>query len=509
MLPSGQNTRSRLRRAALAGTAAVTLGAALFGIVKGFETPPARAETPAPIVAPAVAPAYAASFSPLVEKVAPAVVNISTTQKADAEEMDEQEGVPQFPPGSPFNELFKRFFDQRGVHPSQNVTSLGSGFVIDPSGYVVTNNHVVGDASSIKVIMSDGKELPAKLVGRDKKTDLALLKVNAGHPLPYIEFGNSDAAKVGDWVVAVGNPFGLGGTVTAGIISARGRNLNSGPFDDFLQVDAPINRGNSGGPLFSIDGKVIGINSAIISPNGGSVGVGFAIPASLAKPVISELRSNGKIERGWLGVEIQQVTPELAEGLALDKPRGALVANVTDGAPAAQAGVQQGDVIVRYGDKPVDTMRDLPRLVAETHAGTEVNLTVWRDGKEVPLHAKVAQLKDDDQKVASNEDNGEAGSVHSYGLALAALSKEARERFDVADDVRGVLIVGVQDGGPAASQGLQPGDVIEKVGADKVSGPAQVKHDMEHEAESGKKTALLLVNRHGASIYVALGLAAS
>jgi serine protease Do len=225
MSPASQNAWSRLRRAALAGTAAVALGAALFGIVKGFDTPAARAETPAPIVAPAVAPAYAASFSPLVEKVAPAVVNISTTQKADAEAMsdDDQGGIPQFPPGSPFNELFKRFFDQHGVHPSQNVTSLGSGFVIDPTGYVVTNNHVIGDGTSIKVIMSDGKELPAKLVGRDAKTDLALLKVNAGQPLPYIEFGNSDAAKVGDWVVAVGNPFGLGGTVTAGIISARGR----------------------------------------------------------------------------------------------------------------------------------------------------------------------------------------------------------------------------------------------------------------------------------------------
>jgi serine protease Do len=315
--------------------------------------------------------------------------------------------------------------------------------------------------------------------------------------------------RVGDWVLAIGNPFGLGGTVTAGIISARGRNLNSGPFDDFLQVDAPINRGNSGGPLFSVDGKVIGINSAIISPNGGSVGVGFAIPASLAKPVIAELKSNGKIERGWLGVEIQQVTPELAEGLGLDKPEGALVANVTDGAPAAQAGVHQGDVILRYSGKPVDSMRDLPRLVAETHAGTDVSLTVWRDGKELPLHAKVAQLKDDEQKVASAEDNGESGSVHSYGLALAPLNKEARERFDVADDVHGVLIVGVQDGGAAASQGLQPGDVIEKIGTEKVSGPAQVKRDMEQQAQSGKKSALLLVNRHGASIYVALGLAAS
>jgi serine protease Do len=510
MSASSKNTGSRIRRTALAGTAVVALGLALFGAARGFEATAANAETPAPIVAPVIAPAYAASFSPLVEKVAPAVVNISTTQKINAEAMsDDEDGAPQLPPGSPFNELFKRFLDQQhGQHAAQNVTSLGSGFIIDPSGYVVTNNHVVGNASAIKVIMSDGKELPAKLVGRDEKTDLALLKVNAGHALPYIAFGNSDAAKVGDWVVAVGNPFGLGGTVTAGIISARGRNLNSGPFDDFLQVDAPINRGNSGGPLFSIDGKVIGINSAIISPNGGSVGVGFAIPASEAQPVIAQLKANGKIERGWLGVEIQQVTPELAEGLGLDKARGALVANVTEGAPAAQAGVHQGDVILRYGEKPVDSMRDLPRLVAETHAGTDVNISVWRDGKEVPLHATVARLKDDEQKVASNDDEDKAASVSSYGLALAPLNKEARQRFDVAEDVHGVLIVGVQDGGPAASQGLQPGDVIEKVGAEKVTGPAQVKHDMEHEAQSGKKSALLLVNRHGASLYVALGLVA-
>jgi serine protease Do len=388
------------------------------------------------------------------------------------------------------------------------VTSLGSGFIIDPSGYVVTNNHLVGNASAIKVILSGDKEYAAKLVGRDPKTDLALLKIDAGHPLPYVEFGNSDQAKVGDWVVAVGNPFGLGGTVTAGIVSARGRNLNSGPFDDFLQVDAPINRGNSGGPLFSTEGKVIGVNSAIISPNGGSVGVGFAIPAAMAKPVIAEIKASGKVERGWLGVAIQPVTPELADGLGLDKPHGALVAGVTADAPAAKAGVRQGDVIMRYADKPVDSMRDLPRLVAETHAGTDVNLTVWRDGHEVPLHATVAELKDDQQKVASREEGGGAAE-HSFGLALAPLNDEARQRFGVADDTHGVLIVGVQDGSAAARDGLQPGDVVEKIGAEKVTTPAQVKRDIDRQMHAGKKTVLLLINRQGNSLYVALGNAAS
>ncbi|HYM31333.1 MAG TPA: DegQ family serine endoprotease [Candidatus Cybelea sp.] len=493
-----------LRRAAFATTAIVALSLAMFGAGREF---PARAEAPLPATAQNFA--APASFAPLVERVAPAVVNVSTTQKVDATAMSDDD-APQFPPGSPFNDLMKRFFQQqqRGSAP-QKVTSLGSGFIIDPSGYVVTNNHVVGNASAIKVIMSDGKELPAKLVGRDAKTDLALLKVNAGHPLPYVEFGDSDKSKVGDWVVAVGNPFGLGGTVTAGIVSARGRNLNSGPFDDYLQVDAPINRGNSGGPLFDIQGRVIGINSAIISPNGGSVGVGFAIPATLAKPVIGALKTSGKVDRGWLGVQIQQVTPEIADNLGLDKPRGALVAAATPDAPAAKAGVRQGDVIVAYGGKAVDAMHDLPRLVAETHAGTAVDITVWRDGREVPLHATIAQMKDDQQQVASNEDSDSDASSHAYGLALAPLNEATRQRFDVPKEVRGVLIVGVQDGGPAAEQGLQPGDVIEKVGRDDVTSPSQVKGHLKQEAHNGKKSALLLVNRHGNSIYVALGLANS
>ncbi len=507
--------RRRIKRAALATTAVVTLSLALFGAARGFDVQIARAET-APSV-PLAEAASPASFAPLAQRVAPAVVNISTMQKAGVSEASEQDDVPQFAPGSPPDEFFKHHFDQKrpgtqggepGMQGRENVRSLGSGFIIDPSGYVVTNDHVVSDAASIKVIMSDGKEYSAKLVGQDLKTDLAVLKIDVGHPLPFVDFGNSDKAQVGDWVVAVGNPFGLGGTVTAGIISARGRDLNSGPFDDFLQVDAPINRGNSGGPLFNAAGQVIGINSAIVSPSGGSVGVGFSIPSNMAQPIVAQLKSGGKVERGWLGVQIQKVTPEIAQGLGLGKPGGALVDMVTADAPAAKAGVKQGDVIISFDGHDVASEHDLPRLVADTGAGKAVDMTVWRDGHDVPLHVTIAQLKDNQQQ-AANQDDNEKSSGTAYGLAMSALNDQARQRFSIGNDVHGVLIVGVQDGGPAAEQGLQPGDAIEKVDGQTVSTPSQVKDGLEHHASTGKKTALLLINRKGSDLFVALDIAAS
>src|SRR5215472_15565600 len=313
------------------------------------------------------------SFAPLVKKVSPAVVNISVMQKAAPDPMaDEQEAVPSpgFP-NSPFDEMLRRFFDQlpnaqRHAFPQmpENQSrriALGSGFIVDPSGYVVTNSHVVGNAGKVEVTLQDDSKYTAKIIGRDPKTDIAVLKINADKPLPYVTFGDSSAAQVGDWVVAVGNPFGLGGSVTTGIISARGRDIHSGPFDDFLQIDAPINRGNSGGPTFNLDGQVIGINTAIYSPNGGSVGIGFAVPSNVAKNIVAQLEEHGKVERGWLGVQIQEVTPAIAASLGLQGEHGALVAVVTANSPGAKAGLRQGDVILSFNDSEVNHLRDLPR----------------------------------------------------------------------------------------------------------------------------------------------------
>src|SRR6202049_91621 len=275
--------------------------------------------------------------------------------------------------------------------------ALGSGFIIDPSGYVVTNSHVVGDASKVEVTLQDDSKYPAKIIGRDPKTDIALLKIKADKPLPHVTFGDSSAAQVGDWVMAVGNPFGLGGTVTTGIISARGRDIHSGPFDDFLQIDAPINRGNSGGPTFNLDGQVIGINTAIYSPNGGSVGIGFAVPSNVAKTVVAQLEQHGKVSRGWLGVQIQEVTPAIAASLGLQGEHGALVAVVTPNSPGAKAGLKQGDVILSFNGSEVGRLRDLSRLVAETTPDSSAKLKVWRNGQTVELQTTVGELATTDQ----------------------------------------------------------------------------------------------------------------
>ena len=359
------SSASRFRAGALAAATALSLSLALAP--SGL----AQVSTPA---APVIV--QLPTLAPLVKKVLPAVVNVSVQMKAGGPQADEdqdqnqeqdqgqdqgqdqdqdkgpQAGPQQGLPQSPFDEFLRRFFHEgpggAPMNPRAQRMALGSGFIIDPSGYIVTNNHVVENGDKVTVIFQDDSKHTAKVVGRDDKTDLALLKIDAPKPLPYVEWGDSNAVQVGDWVLAVGNPFGLGGTVSSGIVSARGRDIHEGPYDDFLQIDASINRGNSGGPTFNLDGRVIGINTAIYSPNGGSVGIGFAIPSSLAKPVIEQLKEHGKVERGWLGVQIQEVTPELAKSLGLPKPEGALVADVTPGGPAQKIGIKQGDVILSY-----------------------------------------------------------------------------------------------------------------------------------------------------------------
>lgn len=459
--------------------------------------------------APAFAREAPASFSSLVKEVAPAVVNVSTTQKVEGGPMMDFP-YQDLPENSPFRDFFKRYFNgPMGQGRPMVQHSLGSGFIIDPSGYVVTNSHVVGSATQISVTLSDGKTYKAKLVGRDARTDVALLKITDDHSFPYVQWGDSDKAEVGDWVLAVGNPFGLGGTVTAGIISARGRDLHEGPYDSFLQTDAAINRGNSGGPMFNMDGKVIGINSAIYSPNGGSVGIGFAVPSSLAKPVAEQLREHGKVERGWLGVQIQQVTPEVADSLGLKTAAGALVANVTPDSPSQKAGLRQGDVILRYAGKDVKNLRDLTRAVADTRPGTRVDTTVWRDGHETTLQVETGKAPD----VTVGEDEGQSPPVapsadetklSSLGLTLGSLTSDARQELGLKKDVKGALVTDVEDGKPAAEQDIRPGDVIVKVGDQPVTSPGDAARKVEKVQKANQRAVLLLLNRRGEERFVAL-----
>jgi serine protease Do len=388
---------------------------------------------------------------------------------------------------------------------------IGSGFIIDPAGYVVTNNHVVDGADEVQITLQTGEEYKAEVVGVDTKTDLALVKIDAGKQLPYIEWGDSDRVRVGDWVLAVGNPFGLSESATAGIVSARGRNINAGPFDDFLQVDAPINQGNSGGPLFDLTGRVIGVNTAIFSPSGGSVGIGFAIPAAVAKPVIAQLKEKGKVERGWLGVQIQPVTPEIASALGMDSERGALVASVQPDSPAAKAAIQQGDVIVEVDGREVPEMRVLPRLVAELTAGKPVQVVVLRDGKETTLPVTIGQMKPEEEQVAAVDPGApeeSAGEATELGAELAASTPEVREQFDLSEDAAGVLVTAVEPGGLAAEHGLREGDIIESVSQTKVAKVADVKRLLNEAKQAKQNAVLLLVNRGGTPLYVAVPLEA-
>ncbi len=445
------------------------------------------------------------SFADLAAKLLPSVVNISTTQTIEGRSAPT---MPQLPPGSPFEDFFKEFFDRNQPQQrSRRATSLGSGFIISEDGFVVTNNHVIADADEISVILHDDTRLKATLVGRDSKTDLAVLKVEAGHKLPAVKFGNSRKARVGDWVVAIGNPFGLGGTVTAGIISARGRDINAGPYDDFIQTDASINRGNSGGPMFNMDGEVIGINTAIFSPSGGSVGIGFAIPSAGAEPVIAQLIKSGTVKRGWLGVHIQAVTEEIAETLGLDEAEGALVASVIDDSPAAKGGIKPGDVIQKFDGKSVKEMRNLPRIVAETEVGKPVRVDIWREGKAETLKVAVGELKEDEQQqaAATPGPSGEL-SVDELGMKLANINDKTRERFKLKDDAKGVVVTEVDPDGPAATKEIRPGDVIIEVSQEEIASPADVRRKIADAAKAGRKSVLLHLEGQNGLRFVAVRL---
>jgi serine protease Do len=470
----------------------------------------------------------------VAETVIDAVVNISTSQRVEANAAPRgqrpgqgQQGpgqTPQVPPGSPFEDFFKDFFEnrrggpggpggQQGENrPPRRTSSLGSGFVIDPSGLVVTNNHVIAEAEEINVIFNDGSRLKAELVGRDPKTDIALLQVKPEKPLKAVPFGDSDKLRLGEWVIAIGNPFSLGGSVSAGIVSARNRDIQSGPYDNYIQTDAAINRGNSGGPLFNLEGQVIGVNTAIISPSGGSIGIGFAVPSKVVTGVIEQLREFKEVRRGWLGVRIQQVTDDIAESLGLKQARGALIAGVDDKGPAKPAGIEAGDIVIRFDGRDIKEMRDLPRIVADTPVGKEVEVIVLRKGKEERKTVKLGRLEDAEKaKPASIQSDAKPDDKSvvkkALGLELADISADLRKRFKIKDSVKGVVITGIDQNSAAAEKRLAAGDTIVEVAQEAIGTTDDFQKKVDKLKKDGRKLALLLVaNPEGELRFVTLSL---
>lgn len=481
----------------LAAAAACALAVTAFSPAVPLIAPPAHAK-PAPD-----------SFADLAQKVSPAVVNISATQTVKSNTLR----IPRLPRGTPFDDLFEEFFKRRqqGQNPvPRRSNSLGSGFVIDPAGVIITNNHVIANANEISVIFTNGEKLKAELVGRDPKIDIAVLRVKPKKPLPFVRFGDSKKMRVGDWVLAVGNPFGLGGTVTSGIVSALNRTISSNPFDNYIQTDASINKGNSGGPLFNMDGDVIGVNTAILSPTGSSVGIGFASPSATVKPVVAQLLKYGETRRGWLGVRIQNVDESIAESLGLGKPRGALVAGVDENGPAKKGGLKTGDVVIKFDGSEVEKMADLPRLVANSPVGKEVDVVVIRQGKELGLKVTLGRLQEKSTKQASlNSDSAPKEKPDAVktalGMEMTALSDELRRKFSIAPGVKGVVVTKVEPGSVAAQKRIQPGDTIVEINQQRMTNPVDVTGKMEQVKKMGRKSALFLVsNGKGDVRFVAL-----
>ncbi|MEO8558671.1 MAG: DegQ family serine endoprotease [Rhodospirillales bacterium] len=469
------------------------------------------------LVNPAIARDAPPGFADLVDKLSPAVVNIATTRTTGKN----NKRPPRNQPGGSLEDMWKDFLDRQGG--PRRLSALGSGFIIDAAGYVVTNNHVIGDADDISVTLQDDTTFKATLVGKDAKTDLALLKLNLGNhkaPLPTVKFGDSEKTRVGDWVMAIGNPFGLGGTVTVGIISARSRSLQ-GPYDDFLQTDAAINQGNSGGPMFNMDGDVVGINTAIISPGGergGSVGIGFAIPSNMAKLVVDQLREFGHTKRGWLGVRIQTIDEDMAKNLQLDRPHGALIAEVTPGGPADKAGIKSKDVVLTFDGKDISESRKLSRVVADTRVGIEVAVVVWREGQRKALKVKVGELDESDQKLAANDPDKDnpldpdkpnrgkdmSSVIDTFGFTLAPITAELRDRYDIPKTTKGVVVTKVMDGGLAAEKAIRPGDVVVDINQNQIATPDDFVQRVKEARDSKRKSVLLLIDRQGDLRFVAL-----
>jgi serine protease Do len=491
------------RRTVSALAIAGLLGATSLATITAFDHPTSA------IAQTAITRAPAEGFGDLVEKVMPAVVSVeaklgvqtsANIQGGDDEEQSGPQQMPDLPPDSPFRQFFEQF-PKRGFggqpfefqRPRSGGVAQGSGFFISDDGYVVTNNHVVKGASEVTIKVSSDREYKAKIVGTDPKTDLALLKVEGSERFSYVNF-SAKAPRVGDWVIAVGNPFGLGGTVTTGIVSARGRNIGNGPYDDFLQIDAPINRGNSGGPAFNLDGEVIGINTAIFSPSGGSIGIGFAIPAAEAVHVIEDLKDKGSVTRGWLGVQIQPITDEIADSAGLKQSEGALVADVTAESPALKAGIKIGDAIVRLDGETVKDPSDLARRVARISPGKPAKVTVMRDGSERQMELTIGSMPIDQKEANAKPDTEEAAPAKpKLGLTL-----------EKSSDGHGVVIAAVEPESPAATKGFRAGDVVLKVGNVDVNDPTALVAAIEQASKDGHKNVLLLVRSGERQRFVAL-----
>jgi serine protease Do len=454
-------------------------------------------------------------FAPLVSKVKPAVVQIAVisslkensaySEDGDDDvqpQADDEDGLQNLPPD--IQQFFRGFGGGNGLRmmPQQHEQrALGSGFIIDPAGYIVTNNHVVDGARDVSVTLTDGNKYKARVIGRDAKTDLALVKIEAGHALPYVAWGDSDSEHEGDWVIAVGNPYGLGGTVTAGIVSAHGRDIHSGPYDDFLQIDAPINPGNSGGPLFNQNGQVVGIDTAIYSPTGGSVGIGFAIPSNVAKQVVAQLRNHGSVSRGWLGVSMQPLTPSLAHAVGLSNTDGVMVDAVEQDSPAQHADIRQGDIITSFNGKPVTDARDLAMAVANTPSGQKAGLTVWRDGGSHNLSVAIGTEAAKTKVADAAGTAAPAALPHPVGMSLAPVTPDAQ-----TGNQSGVLVNAVTPGGHAEDSGVQPGDIILRVNGGKVTSPDQVVNALRTAEQQNKSAIALQVLRHGQASYLGLQL---
>lgn len=466
------------------------------------------------VVLPSVAQAQGpVSVADLAEKLIDSVVNISTSQKVS--QVRPNVPLPQVPEGSPFQDFFDELFpdrDDNGGPRTRN--SLGSGFVYDEEGIIVTNNHVIAEADEVSVNFADGTKLTAEIIGRDPKTDIAVLRVETDRPLKAVALGDSDSARIGDWVMAIGNPFGFGRTVTVGIVSAIGRDINSGPYDNFIQTDASINKGNSGGPLFNMLGDVIGINTAIISPTGGSIGLGFSIPSNLAKGVISDLVEFGETRRGWLGVQIQTVTDEIAESLGLDRARGALVGDLVTNGPAEKSGIKPGDVILSFGGKNVNKMRDLPKIVADTEVGSTVDVVVLRKGEQKTIRVEVGRLEDGERLAEAMEENGEEGNGEQeqatetiIGLTLAEITDDIRETEGIDAEVEGLLITKVAPGSNAEDKEISAGDVLVEIQQEPVSTPEEAAARIDELKGEGRRRALLMVSsKSGELRFVVVGL---
>ncbi len=532
-----QKPRTAVTAAALAALMIGGTGLALAG----SDSSQSSAALSAAAVQSSAAVVPLSGFADIVDSVRPAVVNIEAVREAGWRPDANEDEI------DPLDDFFERFSDERGEGPGADdddemresmkrwfrefqqrrhegdgyqgerhgrfrdrqqglpMRAAGAGFIIDADGTIVTNNHVVAGADRIHVTLNDGRSFEATLVGRDPATDLAVIEIEAEAPLPFVVFGDSEAARVGDWVLTIGNPFGLENSVSMGIISARGRSIGAGRYDDFLQIDAPINRGNSGGPAFNTRGEVIGVNTAIFSPSGGSVGIGFAIPSGMVQEIVAELQDEGRVERGWLGVRIQPVTEDLAEGLDLDEAKGALIAEVTDDSPAEAAGLAVGDVVLSVNDKPIGDVRDLTRTIARLDPGEDAEIELWRQGEMASVTVRLGAFPEPEQVALADPDQPKAGEA-VMGMRLAELDERAREAFDIEEETEGVLITAVQPDSWAARKGLRRGDVIVQAGQAPVSSPAEVAAAVESARQEDRKAVLVLISREEEERFVTLPL---